>query len=146
MFNKWYFPRGLQERQHCFSPHKRNQIFLKELQSNKATSIISKTFERLIFNISCLQYQLGFIPGDSYASQLLSITQDIHKSFDCNIPQDVRRIFLDISKAFNKVWNEETFRLKTCRLEGKLIILLENYFKTENKGQFQMVLVVIGKK
>ena len=51
-------------------------------------------------------FQSGLIPGDSCVSQLLSITQKILKSFDCNPPEDVRGVFLDISKAFNKVWNE----------------------------------------
>ena len=44
------------------------------------------------------QNQPGFKPGDSCANQLLSITNEIYKSFDDGF--DVRSIFLDISKAF----------------------------------------------
>ena len=47
--------------------------------------------------------QLGFEPGDSYINQLLSITHNIYKSFDDGY--EVRVIFLDISKAFDKVWH-----------------------------------------
>ena len=62
---------------------------------------------------------------------ILSIAQEIHKLFDCNAPEDVRGVFLDISKAFDKVWHEGLiFELKTNGVEGKLIMLLENYLKT----------------
>ena len=45
--------------------------------------------------------QSGFKPGYSCTNQLLSITHEIYKSFDDGL--EVRDIFLDISKAFNKV-------------------------------------------
>ena len=47
--------------------------------------------------------QLAFVPGDSCVAQLLSITHEIYKSFDCNPPADMREIFLDISKAFDNI-------------------------------------------
>ena len=46
--------------------------------------------------------QSGFKPGDSCINQLLSITHEIYSSFDDGF--EVRSVFLDISKAFNKVW------------------------------------------
>ena len=48
--------------------------------------------------------QSGFLPGDSCISQLLSIVHDIKSSFDCDSTLDVRGIFSDISKAFDKVF------------------------------------------
>ena len=79
--------------------------------------------------------QSGFISGNSCVSQLLPISQKIHKSYDCNPAEDVRGMFLDISKAFDKVWHEELiFKLNAYGVEGKLIMLLENYLKSENKG------------
>ena len=45
-----------------------------------------------------------FKPGDSCINQLLSITHEIYKSFDDGL--EVRSVFLDISKAFDKVWHE----------------------------------------
>ena len=76
----------------------------------------------------------GFIPGNSCVSQLLSITQKIHKSFDCNPAEDVRGVFLDIFKAFDKVWHEVLiFKLITYGVEVKLIMLLENYWKNRNQ-------------
>ena len=105
--------------------------------------ISSKIFERLIFN-ALLNFfvqnrlfadcQSGFIPGDSCVLQLLSITQDIHKSFDCNPSQNIRGVFLDICKAFNKVWHEgQFFKLKTYDVEGKLIMLVESYLKNRKQ-------------
>ena len=47
--------------------------------------------------------QSYFNPDDSCINQLLSITHKIYKSFDNGL--DVRSIFLDISKAFDKVWH-----------------------------------------
>ena len=44
--------------------------------------------------------QSGFRPGDSCINQLLPIT---HIFFDNGL--EVRGVFLDISKAFDKVWH-----------------------------------------
>ena len=72
--------------------------------------------------------QSGFIPGDSCVSQLLSTTHEIYQNFDCHPPTDIRGTFLDISKAFDKVWHEGLiFKLKTYGIDGKLLKLLENY-------------------
>ena len=48
--------------------------------------------------------QSGFKPGDSCINQLLSITHEIYKSFDDGL--EIRGIFLDIPKTFDKVWHE----------------------------------------
>ena len=78
--------------------------------------------------------QSGFILDDSFVSQLLSITQEIHKSFDCNPLEYVRGVFLDISQAFDKVRHEGLiFKLKTYGVVGKLIMFFENYLKNRNQ-------------
>ena len=59
---------------------------------------------------------------------------EIHKSFDCYHPEDVRRVFLDISKALDKVWHEGLIvKLITYGAEGKFIMLLESYLKNQNQ-------------
>ena len=45
--------------------------------------------------------QSGFKPGDSCINQLLSITHEIYESLGVRL--EVRSVFLDISKAFDKV-------------------------------------------
>ena len=70
--------------------------------------ICSKLFEKIIYN-SLYKFldnnnllnikQSGFRSGDSCNNQLLSITHNIFKSFDVNPTQEVRGVFLDISKT-----------------------------------------------
>ena len=72
--------------------------------------------------------QSAFLPGDSRISQLLSIVHEINLSFDCALSVDARGIFLDISKAFDKVWNPRLLHeLEPYRVKGKLLNLLSNY-------------------
>ena len=64
--------------------------------------------------------QSGFQPGDSCINQLLSITHEIFTSFDNGL--EVRNVFLDISKAFDKVWHEGLiFKLKQKGISSHLI-------------------------
>ena len=48
--------------------------------------------------------QSGFKPGDSCIDQIRSITHEIYEALDAG--REVRSVFLDISKAFDKVWHE----------------------------------------
>ena len=50
--------------------------------------------------------QSGFLPSDSCIDKLLLITHKIFQSFDSTPPLEVKISFLDISKAFDKVWHE----------------------------------------
>ena len=49
--------------------------------------------------------QSGFIKGDSCVNQLLAITHEIHKNLDANPSTDTIKVFLDMPKAFDKVWH-----------------------------------------
>ena len=65
-------------------------------------------------------------------SQLRSLVHEIQSLFDCNPPVDT--IFLDISKAFDKVWHQgPLFKLKSYGVEGILYCILENHL--ENRKQ-----------
>ena len=118
--------------------HKRDsKNLIQNYRPISLLSIFSKIFERLIFN-SLFNYfiqnklftecQSGFIPDDSCVAQLLSVTHEIYKSFDCNPPQDIRGTFLDISKAFDKVWHKGLiFKLKSYGVDDSLLKLMENF-------------------
>ena len=76
--------------------------------------VCGKFFERLIYNSlfeSFIENELissnqsGFKPGDSCINQLLFITHEIYESFDDGY--EVTGVFLDLSKAFAKVWRNE---------------------------------------
>ena len=54
-------------------------------------------------------------------------------AFDCNPTLEVRSVFLDISKEFDKVLHE----LKSMGISGELCNLLENYLS----GRFQRVIL-----
>ena len=48
--------------------------------------------------------QLDFCPGDSTTNQLLYLVNEIHMAFQYPKSLEVRAVFLDIFKAFDKVW------------------------------------------
>ena len=64
--------------------------------------ICSKIFEGNNYVIDNL---ISYKREDCYINQLISITHDILNSLDESL--EVRGVFLDISKAFNKVWHEQ---------------------------------------
>ena len=85
-------------------------------------------FPYFIKNSIILQNQSGFKPGDSCFNQILAITHEIYKSFDDGL--DVRGVFLDISKAFDKVWHEGIiFKLKQNGISSKLLNLLCDFLR-----------------
>ena len=74
--------------------------------------IFGKIFERVIYNslFNCFlsnklfaPSQSDFFPGDSIIVQLLSIIREIQTAFDNNLTVYARGVFLEISKAFDKV-------------------------------------------
>ena len=110
--------------------HKKNE---KNVKSNyrpiSLLPIFGKMFEKLVYDSLYLHLascnllnpnQSGFRSGDSTVTQLISITHTIFKAFDCNPSLDVRSVYLDISKAFDRVWHDGLiYKLKRCGVAGK---------------------------
>ena len=96
--------------------HKKNKKSLKgKYRPISLLPIFGKILEKLIFDSLYSHLvssellnpnQSGFRPGDSTINQLISITHTIFGAFDCNPPLDVRSVYLDISKAFNRAWHD----------------------------------------
>ena len=73
-------------------------------------SIFSKIFERVIYNSLFNHFlsnnQLSFLPRGLCIAQLLSIIHERLTTFNNNHTVDVKGVFLDISKEFNKVCHD----------------------------------------
>ena len=68
----------------------------------------------------------GFRPSDSCIYQMLAITHAIFLKFDSNPSLETRRVFLDISKAFDRVWYDGfLFKLKQTGVSGNLLRLIK---------------------
>ena len=105
--------------------------------------ICGKIFEKIIFN-NLYRYlngnnlitknQSGFRPGDSTTNQLLILVDEIHQAFEHRNSLEVRAVFLDISKAFDKVWHDGLiFKLKQNGISGRLLRLFENYLQNRKQ-------------
>ena len=98
--------------------------------------VCSKVFEWLLYNSSfsffsenylILPKKCEFRPGDSCADQLLSIAHEIVSAFDDG--HEVRGVvFLDIPKAFYRVWHKGLlFKLQQNGISGELITLIKDF-------------------
>ena len=87
--------------------------------------------------------QSGFRPNDSFINQLISITHNIYRAFDANPSLEVRGVFLDLSKAFDKVWHEGLlYKLKSNGINGNALQLIKSFLhkrcqRVVLKGQSQ---------
>ena len=98
-------------------------------------SCVSKLLERIIFkkvfnylrdNNILTPHQSGFRPGDSTTNQLAYMYHVFCQALDSK--KDVRIVFCDISKAFDRVWfNGLLFKLRTVGIGGNLIKFFQNY-------------------
>ena len=93
--------------------------------------VMEKYIHKYIFNffndnqvITCLQS--GFVPGDSTVNQLVDIYNIFCKALDEG--KEIRAVFLDISKAFDRVWHKVLlFKLKQGGINATLLQWLSNY-------------------
>ena len=99
--------------------------------------ICGKMFEKIIFNTLysylnannlITKNQSGFRPVDSTTNQLLYLVDEIHKAFEDPKSLEVRAVFLDFSKAFDKVWHDGLIlKLEQNGISGSLLKLFKNY-------------------
>ena len=118
--------------------HKKgDKQLLKKYRPISLLPICRKAFERIIFNDFFKYFkennllslhQSGFIPEDQCVQQLIAIIHEIYEAFDCRPSLEVRGVFLDISKAFGKLWHDGLlYKLKRSGINGLLLKLIESF-------------------
>jgi hypothetical protein len=90
----------------------------------------------LLENNIIINNQSGFTKGDSAIYQLINITNDFGKALDEG--KEVRVIFCDISKAFDRVWHRGLLKkLESIGIRGSLLDWVQNYLS----GRKQRVVI-----
>ena len=76
--------------------------------------------------------QSGFRPGDSTVNQLVYLVHKIYDAFEKG--KEVRMVFLDISKAFDKVWHKGLlYKLESLGVRGSLLKWFESYLSNRKQ-------------
>ena len=97
--------------------------------------VISKVFERCVYkylhnfireNQLLTQHQSGFREGDSTINQLLYLTHEFSKALDEG--KEIRVVFFDISKAFDRVWHKGLlYKIEQFGIKGDLLEWIKSY-------------------
>ena len=76
--------------------------------------------------------QSGFVPGDSTVNQLMDIYNTFCKALDEG--KEVRAIFCDISKTFDRVWHKGLlFKLQSAGMSGSLLTWFSDYLNNRKQ-------------
>ena len=121
--------------------HKKNsKQIVDNYRLESLLPICSKIFEKLIFDsIYAFLYknnlfnnnQSGFRPNASCIHQLIAIARNIFSAFDANPSLEVRGVFLDLSKGFDRVWNDgPLYKLKSNGIDGNLFKLIKSFLSS----------------
>ena len=108
-------------------------------------SIISKVFEKCVYkyihnfinnNNLLSQHQSGFRKGDSTINQLLYLSHQFSSALDNG--KEVRVVFSDISKAFDRVWHSGLlYKIEQFGISGGLLLWIKSYLS----GRKQKVII-----
>ena len=134
-FNTGSVPSSYKEANICPVPKKGD---LSVLSNHRPISLLNsedKVFERLIFehfynhlrdNNLFSSLQSGFIPDDSTVNQLTFLYNVFCQALDSG--KEVRAVFCDISKAFDRVWHSGLLLiLQAAGVSGKVLAWFKSY-------------------
>ena len=137
MFSIRNVSRNLEKRQCYTSSQKESRQSKKNHRPRSLLPICRKILEKIIFDVIYKHLtdnhlltpnQSGFRPGHSTINQLLYITHKIFTAFDYYPSRETRAVFLDISKAFDKVWHDGLiFKLESYGITALLLGLINSY-------------------
>ncbi len=130
-----YFPEKWKE-SHLSPVYKKAAEYLKEnYRPVSLLSCISKIMGRVVYNGMynffknngiLTQRNSGFKEQDSTINQLIHLCDNIYKGLDDS--NDVCLVFLDVSKAFDKVYHRALIhKLESYGIEGDLLHWIESY-------------------
>ena len=132
-----YFPRKWKKANVAPIYKKKEKNLITNFRPISLLPICGKLFEKVIFdtlypyifdNNFIDDVQSGYRRGDSTVKQLLSITHEIYKAFEDG--NELRAVFLDISRAFDKVWGLGLiFKLKKIGIEGEMLNILSSFLE-----------------
>ena len=143
--NQSYFPNSWKRSNVCPVFKKSNRQLKSNYRPISLLCNVSKVFERLVFNAlyEYLTYHnlltpknSGFKADDSTINQLVYILHNIYNGLE--LSKETRMVFLDVSKAFDKVWHPGLlFKLKQLGISDNLTSWVESYLS----NRFQRVVI-----
>ncbi len=105
-------------------------------------SCIAKVMEKCVFicvyshltrNSLITRFQSGFQPGDNTVNQLIDVYDTICQGLDEG--KEVRAVFCDIQKAFDRVWHRGLIaKLKGYGIRGQLLNWFEDYLANRSQS------------
>ena len=142
LLNQNHFPK-IYKYSHVIPLFKKGERFLPSNYRPVALlSNLGKGMERIIFkrifnflsdNNLLYKYQSGFVPGHSTTHQLIDIYHHICQAFDHN--QFSCMVFLDISKAFDRVWHAGLlYKLEQHGISGDLLRWISSYLSDRTQS------------
>ena len=139
------FPGSYKEANVCPVPKKGDLSIVSNYRPISLLNSESKLFERLVFkylfnhlqdNNLLSSLQSGFIPGDSTVNQLTFLYNTFCQALDSG--KEVRAVFCDISKAFDRVWHSGLlYKLQAAGVTGDVL----NWFKSYLSDRKQRVVL-----
>ena len=118
-------------------PKKEDRSLVSNHRPISLLSNVDKVFERVMFkylynhlveNNILTAFQSGFVPGDSTTNQLTFLYDAFCRALDEE--KEIRVVFCDISKAFDRVWHKGLVRkLEAAGITGTTLRWFTNYLK-----------------
>ena len=129
------FPTPYKEANVCPVPKKGDLSIVSNYRPISLLNAESKVLERLVFkylynhlqdNNLLSSLQSGFIPGESTINQLTFLYNTFCQALDSG--EEVRAVFCDISKAFDRVWHSGLIhKLHAAGVTGEALAWFKNY-------------------